>query len=376
MATIKNFVPMTGRGQFDCSYIEASGTLMIEVKVFPEYQDKPSEKLAWSEKHKSMFEFNARKAIQTNWNGKHRFINRHSNPTQTVTPYFGVTFVPKIGDATIVMTVPRYPSAFGKGGLARCDSYVGLEQINTGNIHAQSKAMIHSQSTDPINVTLTEGPRVARDERERIAGIILSLGLNNIALTGGGTLPPQLKVDLAKFAGRTKLGTPSRPLIPIIVDAQYSTQHGATLGNVVKQGRAIRDLLGTFHLQNPVDFRMPKVNDLNLPNAGQLALNPDLAYETTFDEAIWMNIFAHEYGHMLGLPDEYDAMPPAITKVAKELAIHRFLDMTLLYETGKPDMGKMTTSIMCKGEDVLRCHMVTALQALCKMTKDEHWRVF
>jgi hypothetical protein len=40
-----------------------------------------------------------------------------------------------------------------------------------------------------------------------------------------------------------------------------------------------------------------------------------------------------------------------------------------------PQMGRMTTSIMRKGTDVLPCHMITALQALCVLSKDENWRV-
>jgi Immune inhibitor A peptidase M6, catalytic domain len=90
---------------------------------------------------------------------------------------------------------------------------------------------------------------------------------------------------------------------------------------------------------------------------------------------MWMDIFAHEFGHMIGLPDEYDALPGHNSNVAKDLVIHRFLGMADLYGTPKPTMGRMTTSIMCKGRDVLPCHMITALQALRTLTNDNNWRV-
>ena len=372
MLEIKSFVPMTGRGAFDCSYLPETKMLTLTVKVFADFENRPLEGVKWTESDKSKFQLSAQEAVQRNWNGKHHFINRHSNPIETVKPFFAVQFVPK-NQATVLMRVPRYASAYGPGGLARCDSYVGLEQINTGNIYKKSTAMVHSESTSPINVKLTEAQNVSRDERRRIETIINSLGLDNIPLALGGTLTPQTKVDLANFVMRVKLAPPSSPIVPIIVDAHFNQNQGVTTTHAIKQGRAIRNALRAFHLPNPIEFRF--LNNLSLANAGHIAINPDLSFETTFNEDMWMDIFAHEYGHMLGLPDEYDDMPQPNSKVSKDIAIHRFLAMTDLHGTPRPSMGRMTTSIMCKGRDLLPCHMVTALQALCQLTGDINWHV-
>jgi hypothetical protein len=231
---------------FDCSYIPGSGVLSITVKVFADFENRPTEGVQWSEQDKVKFHFGAQTSIQRNWNGKSRFINHHMNPIATVIPMFSVNFVPK-DEATVVMKVPRYASAYGPGNLARCDSYVGLEQINSGNIRAQSTAMVHSESTQPINVKITEAGNVSRDERRRIEEIVAALGVDHIPLAQGGVITPQLNVDLANFAFRLKSGPPSRPLVPIVVDVHFNQGQGVNTMNAIKQGRAIRDKLRSFH---------------------------------------------------------------------------------------------------------------------------------
>jgi uncharacterized protein YbdZ (MbtH family) len=374
MPAYKSFVPMTGRGAFDCDYMPGNRTLYVGVSVFPDFVDVPSEGVKWTDLAKFGFRQKAQAAVDRVWNDRnpHSLVNRHANPAQRVKVMFGVNFVAK-KDASVLLLVPRYASAYGPGNLARCDSYVGLEQITSMDPQAQVKGMVHSESTGAIDVRLTEARNVSRDERRRLEEIVAGLGLGRIAMTPGGSLTPQLVVALANFSARVRLGPPSRPLVPIIVEVRFNQQRDASATDAIRQGRAIRDKLRLFNLMNPVEFRY--VNDLSLPDAGHIALGPDLTFETGFDAEMLMEIFAHEYGHMLGLPDEYDAPPRPGSTVAKDVAIQRFLDMADIFHVQKPTMGRMTTSIMCKGTDVLDCHMVTVLEALCKLTRDDHWRV-
>ena len=72
---------------------------------------------------------------------------------------------------------------------------------------------------------------------------------------------------------------------------------------------------------------------------------------------------------------EPDPPPSPQSAVPKDVAIQRFLAMATSFGVTPPQMGRMTTRIMRKGTDVLPCHMITALQALCVLSKDENWRV-
>lgn len=375
MADIKSFVPMTGRGAFDVTYVDGTGYMTITVKVFPNYENRPVEGVTWNRQDTMRFEAGAKAAVREHWDGKFFLVNRKKNPTPRVSVLFNVHFVTTRSEATVIMNVPRYSSAYGPGGLARCDSYVGLSQIDTGNIAAQSSAMVHSESTGLINVKLTEAGNVSRDERCRISALFLPLGLNAVALDPYGTLTPQLKVALANLSLRIKTGTPSRPLVPLIVKARYNTGLGASAGKVLKQARAVRDQLIAFGVRNPVSVDPLPVNDLGLPSAGFIELECDLTFESRFDDDMWMNIFAHEYGHMLGLPDEYDAPPAPTDRSSKAIAINRFCAMCDVHKAAKPPMGMMTTSIMCKGRDILPCHMLPALEAIIRITNEEGWTV-
>ena len=375
MPSIKSFVPMTGRGAFDVSYVEGTGLMTITVKVFPKYENRLVENVAWTTADIRAFELGARKAVQAHWNDKYKLVNRKKNPIPQVALLFDVHFVKTESEATIIMTVPRYASAYGPGGLARCDAYVGLSQVDTGNSKAQSIAMVHSESTDNINVKLTEAGNISRDERRRIDALFGPLGLNAIALDPHGSVTPQLRVDLANLGLRIKTGPASRPLVPLVVKAHFNTANGAVAGKVAKQMLAIRNQLIAFGARNPVCVDKVLTNNLSLPTAGFIEIECDLTFETTFNDDMWMNIFAHEYGHMLGLPDEYDSAPAPSDKSSKAIVINRFIAMCDVHKTKKPDMGMMTPSMMSKGRDILPCHMLPALEAMIRISNEEGWTV-
>jgi hypothetical protein len=161
----------------------------------------------------------------------------------------------------------------------------------------------------------------------------------------------------------------------LIIKAHFNSFLGTSAGKVVKLMRAMLDQFRVFCLNNPVSIVQPPVNDLNLSSPGRIELICDQSFPASFNEDMWMNIFAHEYGHMIGLPDEYDACPASTDRSSKALAINRFLAMCEVHGVQPPRMGAMTTSIMCKGRDVLPCHMLPALEAIRRITDEEGWRI-
>lgn len=101
------------------------------------------------------------------------------------------------------------------------------------------------------------------------------------------------------------------------------------------------------------------------------------------DGVIHYNVMAHEFGHMIGLPDEYENPQRSATAKPAEnaKAIHKEGTLTLAQKCriAYAPFGAFTESIMSRGTTVLKCHYVTVWQALTVMTKDfieeEEWEI-
>src|SRR5262245_21109451 len=96
------------------------------------------------------------------------------------------------------------------------------------------------------------------------------------------------------------------------------------------------------------------------------------------------NVAAHEFGHMLGLPDEYEN-PTGGTNakpedLAKEQVKVRFLQMTGWAQSGAPDFPSHTMSMMSDGPVLMSWHFVTIWEALVRLTWDhirpEDWTIY
>ncbi|MGC2660875.1 MAG: hypothetical protein WA324_23210 [Bryobacteraceae bacterium] len=101
------------------------------------------------------------------------------------------------------------------------------------------------------------------------------------------------------------------------------------------------------------------------------------------DGVIHYNVMAHEFGHMIGLPDEYEnpQRSPTATQAQNAKAIHKEGTLALAQKCriAYSPFGPFTESIMSRGSNVLKCHFVTVWQALTIMTKDfveeEEWEI-
>ena len=376
MAVMKNFVPMVGRGQFDCVLEPDKGQFSVYVKVHCLFEEtgSGSNRNRWSQQDKNTFQQRAAASLEQ-WDAQYRFLSKDH---KQVTPYFNVAFVSNADDAHVHLKVPKIASAYGPGGLPICNSYIGLQQMEAMDPHAIAQGMVHSWGGVDIDTSLTENTPIIRNERQRISGLLGELELDSFSFGwNSAAIPGSVRVALANLSSGLKKAPASTPRIPLMI-VTYASKTEANPANLAYQRAvAIQGLLQQFHAPNPL-FLVP-MEPIALPNGtgGTGGLMADIQFENESNAPNPYNIFAHEYGHMIGLPDEYDPLPPPNAKSSKHRAILGFVQMTEMFKTGTPEFGKMTTSMMCKGKDVLKWHYVTALQALTVMTEAQigDWRI-
>jgi hypothetical protein len=95
------------------------------------------------------------------------------------------------------------------------------------------------------------------------------------------------------------------------------------------------------------------------------------------------NVMAHEFGHMIGLPDEYEN-PTSTGSGKKEdqaKVLHKNGSQSLAVKArvGCPAFGEYTGSIMSRGDAFTKFHFITVWEALVAMTasfsRPEEWDI-
>lgn len=94
-----------------------------------------------------------------------------------------------------------------------------------------------------------------------------------------------------------------------------------------------------------------------------LTFDVDPTHRYSSDTRTDFNLVAHEFGHMLGLGDEYASAKPEGHPVTQE-------QKRLIHDSGAEGHGidDDTTSVMSMGKDVLPDPYVTVWEALTKLT--------
>lgn len=92
------------------------------------------------------------------------------------------------------------------------------------------------------------------------------------------------------------------------------------------------------------------------------------------EEIIHYNVMAHEFGHMIGLPDEYEnpIFNPKASTADNAKVVHKnsTLKLAELAHIAFAAFGPYTESIMSRGSTVQRHHFITIWEALVAMTKN------
>ena len=368
MSEIKNFCPKTGVGRFDAKLI--ANKLTISMKLHIVSALSTDEVRTW----KSDFG----KMIKAHWEGKFAF----QKGTQMVTPEFEVSYVDKPRDAHFVLTILEGEGGFESVGR---DTYWKLKD-ETGFLPTTAKLYSGSVVETDVSAGLT------------FAGLKSSFPF--YVDMPGGVLTSQSRSQLILLA--TELKTVD-PTIKVEVTAYGSNK--SVKRDVVKRIMEFSGLTNVVSRTSKKPFWKESTN----PNSGQkdyvkISLANGLGIVDCSSKPLFSYpaVAVHEFGHMLGLQDEYMCMSKGCSDKLAELQFIQpheqgfyedyhvkggsapsdrpgqgqveFVIMCRAAGVQPPHFGMHTYSIMSSGSKFFPCHFVTVWAALEKITETHSGR--
>lgn len=421
----KNWQPSTGQGKFDAEYSPKTGILSITLKVHFNFQDS------------SAYANVATNPVDTRWTaqGKKQWFNEfvaavnskwgNISPITCDKPGFkDVVVQPKIkivqakaGNAHWNLDVTKAfiqqdkgkMRAGGFSGVTR-DGGGAFQEFDTKDKINDSSVKDHLAQTEK---TTNIEPAYRRD-RERLVACLEAIGFIKFKSNSADLLR---RMD-------TKLNQAAQSLAALQKNSALAHLHPLKIKVVTRNNRlmkARKNVIKSFLARNGVNqpITAEKVDaekvDINTPrNSAKIEVDTNISDDSMLDryENHWSRITAaHEFGHMIGLLDEYcpAVSPELLQKMVNEGAIP-LKDQTNLstYATSKQSQNEneqtayaklldktgletptwarptatqeeKSTSLMSGGFEILKQHYVTIWEVLADMTKDfvedTHWKI-
>jgi hypothetical protein len=347
-------------GRFGISYQPGRGLLTVTVRVLFDWQDFPEELAAkhekryckWTEDEKARWssEFCAR--VAGRWSEKHAIrCVKEGWEEFSVAP---TVVVQPVSEAPAHYTVRVHKDLGGRRVQAGLDRRTREGDFSESNI----------QPEEQVDATEAAAKRTQILERERTR-----LGDALAALAGAGANPilfapndnnvsVAARAKLWDFGRALAASLPGAPRFPVQVLGESDGREPAR----TDLARSRADLVGTI------------VNGTSAGYPVRVSSRPDgearrASLSIGDPEEGWSNAYSvaeHEFGHMLGNPDEYDD-PLHPHDEAKRKA---WMAMVESAGVNVPMGGEetSTSSQMSKGTDVLPAHYATIWDALGELT--------
>ena len=417
--TIQNFVPSTGIGKFDAQYDPATGFLDIILKVNFDWVDYTgSKELAggrekplhidylrdkWEQSAKQPWIDLFKQKISQIWDAKFRMrCIRPGWNGIVATPRMQIREVPdgqqhfkiKVDKATLV----------NDQGTQKLTTQGGSSNVDTRTMIAQLREFdLVDKIADPsVHEYLHEGEakhvkNAYKTDRDLLASMLAQFGAIEYRRKTTGFRDPAKVRNLIDAIKQTKITSSLAHLHPIVLETSTdSVPSDRRLA--ARRARLLKMRLAQDGIRNPVSIKQVSgtFNGIVAKNA-----DPDPQVEAAFIRN-WNRISAaHEFGHMIGLVDEYNPaastemvrkmvsdglLPPntpgqhltgkgtsyASGQGEKQAGFARLLEETNLsapnFDPTKGAAEVMSTSLMTSGYEVMAQHFVTFWEALVTMT--------
>lgn len=438
---VTDFTPSTGSGHFDLDYDRAAGTCEVKVKLNIDMLSVATPNgRSWTPETADQWVATAQQRIRDQWNDKFDFLlTRPDWPELRVTPRFvievGYTLMEDFAKGRQIGPAkaggarrPRDAHARrGAGGVTagdpgttnahyNVDVFAGSknqwslarDEIGFGDADERMAAARGGKDAHVVNDALqakTADPLLARqagcaafhedsadfmthnayflqtigESEKRILDGLLGDGGLDVNFNWKGPIGDRSTVRLNEFASRvSKVYPPMALRYPLVIQ-----------GNAVR-ARRVRDYLVGRGMTNrfEIDGRV-EIGSVTITT------KPDYVV-TAADDVGSQATIAHEFGHMLGLADEYNSTTEATRQNLADRDGERALDQTSLdamtqmgagapkfanQQLGEVELadqagvdspntwGAKTNSIMNSGDLLLPHHLVTVWEALGRATR-------
>ncbi len=334
------YIPSTGMGRFDAEYDPMYESLYITVRPFIQFGQATNDAFTpggWSDEEQKKFKDDFRAQCESAWSGKFTFrCTKSGFRTLKVIPEVRVEFAKNLKEGHFDVKLSKNKVVNTGIGREQSGDPTGKTK-NVGNFGAQdAPERPHDSASTRCNM--------ASHDIKRINELIIAYNVGKIHLNNGGAIKTEDKTKLASLAAAVKKSSlPGSVPVPLIATGSNSdffnneTKALASANKVktflessgldknpvkVRSTKAVIKAEETAHNKNLADYAvdertgykpggryekeaMDKITDLKAHRKEKrVDLEMDFGFAQTWQGDPY-SILAHEFGHMLGNPDEY-----------------------------------------------------------------------
>jgi|GEM_PF-945473 len=384
---LERYIPSTTFGMFDADYFPLVGLMPVTVKMkfnFVAADNAPGvfdvlrralagedlSRFFWSDSEKADFKRDFIGRVSARWSAQH--VLRSSKPCWDFRAIPLVTPVEVDDDAAA-----HYVTTVHKSPGPAIDYKSGTNDPDPA--HPERPATADLYQSDVREEPNFNSGSVATTERQRLETALAAAAASPVLFANDSDrIEPAVRPALTAFANAARQKNPADPLIPLKVDG-FASRDGETTHNQGLSDRraaAVRSFLAGLGVPQPIGV----LGHGAVGSAGDAAnRRADISVDHTFETTYAANRYSvgeHEFGHMLGLPDEYQNNTTGA--LGAQQTLYSGL-VTAAGVAGPAVWGVRTSSQMSNGIDVLPRHYVTLWEALGRMTAPDiaqsEWRI-
>lgn len=371
-----DFRPSAGYGKFDAyywprlslmaaivkmkfNYVQADNTPALATLISMLLAGQDISRFFWTEAEKRQFAQDYARRVSDRWSFAHTFRSTKPCWPFTAQPHVTPRVVDDVSDAHFNVTVHK---SAGPG----IDYLSGFRARNPGTAGWRGTGNLYS--SDVQEAPSFNSVQVARSERQRLERAVASASVSPVLfLRDSDVIQPPYGARLRTLAAAMLAKNPSDPAIPVVcrgfASAEGDRGHNERLSR--RRAEAVAGELRRAGVPQPLV--VSPLGPIGTPNDAanrKVEIAPSTTFETTYASNRY-SVAEHEFGHALGLPDEY------VNNTTGDLGAKQQAFVALAQQAGvaPPDRwGDRTSSQMSNGVDVLPRHYLTIWEALGHMT--------